>query len=326
MASRRQKWAKVPRSILADENQLELGAAARWVRLLCLTSGLEDEGHLVAGEPANESIGWLITEAGRPYTAKTLARMSGHDVAVVENAIADLKDLGLLVADDEGVLGYVGWRETQESPSAERKRRQREREAAERDSHAAVTGSSRSVTTEEEEEEEDRGRTKLDARPRGQSTRAPQALPAGEAQPDLTWLDGPEPEPPTDAAQQVFDAWIKHREELGLTTKRIRLTTKRRKAIIGRGSAEVLLGLARAREKLTREAERAGLKPSEVRGAEFFRLSTLTKEENLERLAEHHPSLDERRPQARDGPRYPAKRRAAVSAPFNLNEDEGGEI
>ena len=332
MTSRRQKWAKFPRAILVDEDQFEIGPSARWLRVVCLSSGLLEGGHSIGGEPADDSIGWLITERGRPYSVRTLAKITGLLAVDVELALGELLDLGILVRDDEDVLGYAGWRQTQETPSAERKRRQRALRAGDRvtdlgrDSHALVTASSQPVPTEGEEEGRGRGRgtNQHDAGPRGDG-QAPQALPAGEAQPDLTWLDGPEPAPAPDEAQQVFDAWIAHRGALGLSTKRLQLTDKRRRAIAKRGAAAVLLGMARAREKLLRESEKAGRKPGDMDSAQYFRLTTLTVEENLERLAEHHPSLDERLPQPRDGPRFPAKKRRPPVAPCDF-EDEGGEF
>jgi len=122
---KRRPWAKVWASFFTDEESFQLSADGLLLRIAFVVYSLPDPAHTLGGKETAD-IGWLVTEAGRPYDEQTLSRLTRLSVKALAAAFAELDRAGLLVLSDQGAHGILGWVRSQESPSTERVRRHRE--------------------------------------------------------------------------------------------------------------------------------------------------------------------------------------------------------
>lgn len=116
----KRRWRKSWEEKWRDEASDELGLAAKALRAL-----LGDVADLEDGS----DVGWAVDGNGRPYTRPRLARLLSATGEQIDEAIGQLVGAGVAV-EEGGRLGLVGYRTTQEDPSAKRVREHRARHGA----------------------------------------------------------------------------------------------------------------------------------------------------------------------------------------------------
>lgn len=279
--SRRLGWSRMPGSVWTDELALELDALGLLVRVTALRYALADGGHTIGGEPAPDSIGWLITEDGCALTSQVVATLCRARTTPVRARLALLVSRRFLVMDDAGCYGVQNWLQTQETPAAARMRRHRERNS-DATVTPAVTTSDRAVTTEERKrkrrgEEEEKRREPEPAAARG----------------TLPGLD------PDAAVVSALRAHHEARQALGLTSagQPLRVTPRKLAMVRSAGVADFEVASRRMAEAIRRQSERDGCAPRSTGSAPYFNAEHLCRERTREiYLAEDH--LDRREPQA----------------------------
>lgn len=254
---KRLPWTKLPHSIFVDEAAAELGLPAAYLRVFLLRHCCPAEGMKMGGVEADPSIGWLVTETGRPYTVGMVQRMTPMSGDQVEEALFELAEVGIVVHSDEGAIGYVGWLWTQESPVTERTRRHREkmREGAAAERSGNVPGTDRG---EEKRPEESKKRD-------GPAVQAPLL----EIQ-DASY------------AEDIVALWHELRVELGLAeeSQRPRMTPQRRKVIEGVAAEEWRVALRRMAARIRTDAERQRRPAHETGSAPYFTIDHLARAKN----------------------------------------------
>lgn len=158
MTTGKRRWRKSWEEKWRDEASDELGLAAKALRAL-----LGDVAELIDGS----DVGWAVDANGRAYTRPRLARLLSATDEQVDQAIDQLLAAGVAVLLD-GRIGLVGYRTTQEDPSAKRVREHRARHGL---------GVTQHVTVTPEETPESGGGNDQRAEDRGQS---PIVVSAGE--------------------------------------------------------------------------------------------------------------------------------------------------
>jgi len=108
MTRRPSRSAHVPRDILTDQIQVGLSLCARAVRVAAFLWGRSDANQRVGGA-VRADVGWLVQETRQPFTAETLAHLTGWGVADVEVALEQLRAAEAVVMSDAGILGVAGW-------------------------------------------------------------------------------------------------------------------------------------------------------------------------------------------------------------------------
>lgn len=146
----RKRWRKSWEEKWRDEASDLLDLTARALRAL-----LGDVAELEDGS----DVGWAVDGRGLAYDRPRLARLLAATAEQVDGAVGQLVRAGVAVEVD-GRIGLVGWRETQEDPSAKRVRQHRER-AAEREngrySNAGCNADGSAEETPRGQRTEDRG-------------------------------------------------------------------------------------------------------------------------------------------------------------------------
>ncbi|RTL07528.1 MAG: hypothetical protein EKK62_11190 [Acidimicrobiia bacterium] len=264
---KRLPWTKLPHSVFVDEDAAELGLPAAYLRIFMLRYCMSLDGKMVDELPADEAIGWLVTETGRSYTVETIRRMTPMTADQIEEALFELEEVGIIVRSDDGCYGYVGWKWTQESPTTERTRRYREREKAKAERSGNADGNATGTPRERAEEK----------RPEEKKTKKREAPAEPVALPGLLIEERPWEE-------EIVGLWHELRVDLGLaddTDRPAKLTDKRRQQVNRAGPAEEWrVVLRRMAQRIRNEAERAKVPASMVSSALYFNLDHLCKPKN----------------------------------------------
>lgn len=268
---KRLTWNKQSHSLLTDGPSVELSERAMYLRLLVEMLPVRDPEQRVGGAEA-PAVGWLITEAGVPYTTRRLARvMHCADPQAVDAAVAELLSERILVFSDAGVLGVVDWETRQCHPNTKYVQAHRARKAAQ------ASGETHSKVEERREEEvEKEGEVEPLPSPSVTAPPEPAKRRRAKAQP----VDDP-------MAASVLAAYHEHCKALGLVDADAppRTSAAQQKLVQAAGvTAEVWeTVLRRAAESLRRDAQAQGVHVTALTGARYFVIETLARPKNRER-------------------------------------------
>lgn len=142
---RRMPWRKVGHDLYTDAVAQDLSGLALNLRIFLEARSMLDDNQLVDGA-CDDSVGWVMTEAGKPQTTAGIARIVNYPCSEVEAALAELVEAGIAVRSDTGAWGSIGWAHRQEDESTERKRKEKERA---RNSGGTAAESGRNARAEE---------------------------------------------------------------------------------------------------------------------------------------------------------------------------------
>ena len=103
------KRTPVPSDILADPRLVEVSGTARTLFAALYPSASADPLQTIKRAPAPASIGWLLAPTGQPASVARLAKITGHTVPTIIDAIDELRTSGAIALSDSDAVGLVGW-------------------------------------------------------------------------------------------------------------------------------------------------------------------------------------------------------------------------